>query len=351
MQSMGRIRTNRMSSAVFLLSFAFFACAAQRQAVAAEVRASSSSLCAFALDGAIEDGDSLALEKLLKESRLHDLDERSTTICLSSPGGSFEESMKLTDLIYRSGLSTIIVSGAECYSACAFVFMSGVISDRAAPYRKLSARATLGFHAPYLSSEGGKYTKDQLEELSEDVRKAVLSLLRLSVKKTQLRGSEFLKKSLLIRILESGPNEISVVRTVADAARWDVEIYDADELFPEPSPVEAMKNVCNNFHYSKIDESVTLPPELFVKVENYSSKFHKEDFRVLVVDSQSDNTVCEIYPRTGVQSTISYFGCAYDYWSSSSFGDCREYKTSPLFGEHIPSFFRFAPDRLLKGAH
>jgi len=320
--------------------------------LAAEVQTSSNPLCAVALDGPIVPGDANRLESVLRESSLDALDERSTTICLRSSGGSFDEAIKLANLIYDKGISTIVVDGSECYSACAFIFMSGVVTDRAAPYRKLSARAALGFHAPFLSVQDGRYTRNQVEEFSEDLRKAVLALLRLSVKSTVLGGSDFLKKSLLIRILESGPGEVSTVKTVADAARWNIEIYDADEQFPAPTEIEAIKNVCNNFHYARLDKAVTTLPELSLKVETYSSKYHQEDGRVLVIDSRTSDTICEIYPRTfNGGDKVSFFACSYDYWSSNSFGDCRQYKSSPLIGHFVPRFFRYSPDTRLKAAN
>jgi hypothetical protein len=43
------------------------------------------------------------------------------------------------------------------------------------------------------------------------------------------------------------------VKAIGDAARWDIEIYDAAEKFPKPNNIDAVQNICNNFHYSHMD--------------------------------------------------------------------------------------------------
>jgi ATP-dependent protease ClpP protease subunit len=319
---------------------------------AADVRTSSSEVCAFTLGGPIVAGDRDHFAALLAVSRLDSLDERTTTLCLQSPGGSFDEAIGISELLYDRGLSTIVVDHAECYSACAVVFMAGVMPEREAPYRKLSVGGTVGFHAPYLSPSEGQYSREQVEEIVQDMRKAILSLLHLSSRRTQLASTEFLKRSLIARMFESGPNEVSVVRTIAEAARWDIAIYDATELYSKPGPVEGMKNLCNNFHYGNMDQSISSPPELSVRIEPYVSKYRGDDSRVIVSDAHTKDTVCEIYPYTmkGSQRVL-FRACSYDYWSSKSFGDCREYKTGVIFGQFVPDFLLLAPDTVLKGSN
>jgi hypothetical protein len=205
----------------------------QTSSWAADLRESNSERCAFTLNGPIVSGDSDRLAALLAVSRLDSLDERTTTLCLQSPGGSFDEAIKISDLLYDRGLSTVVVDRSECYSACAIVFMAGVMPDREAPFRKLSAGAIVGFHAPYLSPGEGRYSREQVDEILQDMRKAILALLHLSSRKTKLASTDFMKKSLIARIFEGGPKEVSVVKTIAEAARWDIYIYDAAELFPQ----------------------------------------------------------------------------------------------------------------------
>jgi hypothetical protein len=117
---------------------------------------------------------------------------------------------------------------------------------------------------------------------------------------------------------------------VSEAARSNILIYDAAENYPKAGNVEEIKNLCNNFHYSNMDEAVPPNTKLSVKVDQYASKFQRETFRVLVQNDDNHANVCEIYPTTFKGSDkVKFFACFFDYWSSRSFGDCRDYKTTP----------------------
>lgn len=99
-----------------------------------------------------------------------------------------------------------------------------------------------------------------------------------------------------------------------------------------------------------MDEETPSKVAVFLKVEKFKSKFQKDDARVLVINAKTNDTVCEIYPRTDKNDNqAELFGCSYDYWSSKSFGDCREYRTAPaiLIGQFIPEFFSYNPSTLL----
>jgi hypothetical protein len=319
---------------------------------AADIKASNDAICAFRLEGAIVLGDHDRLANLIARSRLDPLNERTSALCLESLGGSYSEGLKIAELVYSRGISTVVVDGGVCLSACSIIFMAGVLPNREVPHRKLSAGAVLGFHAPYLSMPNEKYSKEQVEAAAQSMRVAILGLVRLSSKQTTLAGGDFIKKSLIAGVLEKGPDEASFVKTVATAARWDILIYDAVRQFPKAGNVEGMKNLCNNFHYANMDEPVPRVTNLSLKVDQYASKFHKEAFRILVRDGKTNDTVCEVYPRTMRGSDdVSFHACSYDYWSSKSFGDCREYKTAALFGKYVPQFFTLDPGTTLKRFH
>jgi hypothetical protein len=319
---------------------------------AANIQASDDQLCAFKLEGEIIQGDNDRLVSLVKHSHFEPLSgERTSTICLKSPGGSLIEGLKIAETIYTNDMSTLVADGSRCFSACAIIFMAGVVPEHAVPYRKLSAGGVLGFHAPSLSVKENKYSKEDVEDAADAMRQAILSLVRLSEKHTQLSGNDFIKKSLIVELLEKGPQDLFLVRTIGEAARLNIEIYDYADLAPKPSTVDAMKNLCINFHYSNIDEPVPAPlPELSLKVEKYASKYFKDDFRILVRDARTSDTVCEVYARTDKArpEEVHYRACSYDYWTDKSFGDCRAYKTSVLFGKTVPEYFTLAPRTILK---
>ncbi|MEH2622016.1 hypothetical protein V1292_000071 [Bradyrhizobium sp. AZCC 1719] len=319
-------------------------------ACAANVQNSNNKLCAFSIEGPITKGDSNTLAAVISKARIDQYDERTSSICLKSNGGSYVEGLKISEIIFDRGLSTVIESGAECYSACAIIFMSGVAPGREVPMRKLSVGGVLGFHAPYVTMPDEKYSKDDVELVAQGMRTAIHSLVQLASKQTRLHGGDFIKKSLISRILEKGPKEAFFVRTVYDAARWDILLYDAIQYWKKPSNVDAIKNICSNFHSSNMDEEQAAKATYSPVVEKYSSKFHKDDARILIKDASTNDTVCELYPRTfKSDGAVNFFACSFDYWSSKSFGNCREYLTAPaiLVGKFVPEFLAYDPSTLL----
>lgn len=317
---------------------------------AADIKNTDDKLCAFSLEGTISTGDTDHLSAIISRSRIDPYDERTGSLCLRSDGGSYAEGLSIAELVFNRGLSTVIKYGSECYSACAIIFMAGVTSEREAPMRKLSVGGILGFHAPYLTMPDEKYSKQQVEDAAQGMRAAISALMQLSSKRTQLHSGDFLKKSLISKILEKSPTDVFFVKSIAEAARWDILIYDAAEHLTKPNNINGVKNVCNNFHFSNMDEPVPQNTNLSLSVEKYSSKFQKDDARILVKNARTNDTVCELYPRTfRVDDQVKFFACSYDYWSSKSFGDCREYKTAPAMrvGKFVPDFFSFDPTMLL----
>src|SRR5436853_5617165 len=124
--------------------------AAHRVGFSADIQQTGNKLCAFSLDGPIVNGDSNKLRNAISRSRIDRYDERTFSICLKSNGGSYAEGLKVAELVFSRGLSTVIEYGSECYSACAIIFMAGVMPEQIGPMRKLSVGGVLGFHAPYL---------------------------------------------------------------------------------------------------------------------------------------------------------------------------------------------------------
>lgn len=88
------------------------------------------------LNGAIDAGSGLAFRRALSATPAAKL------VVLSSPGGLVDIALLIADDIYERGLSTFIPSGAECHSACAFIFLAG---------RERVAAGSLGVHQ--ISSE------------------------------------------------------------------------------------------------------------------------------------------------------------------------------------------------------
>lgn len=311
--------------------------------------------CAFWLQGPIEDGDFAALSGILnRRGAIDPLDARAGGLCLNSHGGSYDEALKISELLYERGLATVVEDGAECYSACAIIFMAGTAPDRLLPLRKLSAGGILGFHAPYFSMPDRQYSKQQVENVSQSMRRAVLALMQLAALQTRVTGGDFLKKSLIQGMLAKGPDETLFVSNVFDAARWDIDIFDADGQFDIRSDNKrAITNICKNFHYANLDQSIPPAARFIIQIEDYASRYSKDDFRILVRRAAHSSVVCEIYARQSNDNAadVTFFACSFDEDSAKSFGDCREYKTSPLFGRYVPKFFALDPQTPLKSFH
>jgi hypothetical protein len=187
--------------------------------------------------------------------------------------------------------------------------MAGVEHEKILPFRKLSAGGVLGFHAPYLAMPDQKYSKEDVEVLGQGMREAFLGLVRLSSRKTKL-GGEFLKKSLIERILEKGPQEVVFVKTIFDAARWDISIEDVEEHYTIEYKRQATINICNNFHYSHMDEPVPEDIDLSVRTEKYASRYSNDEVRIIVENDRTHDTVCELYPKQYKGDTgLSFLAC------------------------------------------
>jgi hypothetical protein len=101
----------------------------------ATIQETDNKLCAFRLEGVISNGDSETFSQLIRRnlSRMHELDSRTRTLCLKSVGGSYFEALRISELVYNRGISTLIEYGSQCFSACAVIFMAGVTSDKDGP--------------------------------------------------------------------------------------------------------------------------------------------------------------------------------------------------------------------------
>ena len=110
-------------------------------------------------------------------------------------------------------------------------------------------------------------------------------------------GGEFLKKSLIEGILEKGPQEVLSVKTIFDTARWHISIEDVEEHYAIEYKRQTVINICNNFHYSHMDELVAGDIDLGVRTEKYASRYSKDEVRIIVENSRTHDTVCELYPK------------------------------------------------------
>lgn len=173
--------------------------------------------------GPIEAGDAARLDRALEPSYARGGPPwyRPAVVHLDSPGGNLKAALEVIEYILDSYLATEIDRDANCFSACALIFMSGNGTTRnfVETYlnRRLHVSARLGFHAPYVPFEGVGYNA---------AVKQIADILRLLDNKgSVLTGKPFLKRSLITELLLKGPNESFNIDTVDKAGRWDIELF------------------------------------------------------------------------------------------------------------------------------
>jgi hypothetical protein len=189
----------------------------------AEVGPGHAPVCELKLEGAIEAGDSEKLSAALSAlGAAGGFDSREVSLCLNSLGGNYDEALKLmTTLLTFTNVATIVDAGAECYSACAFLFLAGNAQrsedGELAPNRTLDVRGTLGFHAPYLQTGTGT---DVAAATIENFRRGVSAIAKM----LEIDRRELIPRGLLARALQVRSNELLYVDTIEKVGVWSIKL-------------------------------------------------------------------------------------------------------------------------------
>lgn len=207
--------------------------------------------CNIKLSGIISTGDAQQLSQTLSEP---DLEQdwvgeiafnfasdfpREHAICLDSPGGNFEEAIKVAQVLRERGIISVVPEGAECLSACAFAFLAGTLeannSDgvKTVPFRVLHVGGKLGFHSPYLSGVSdleavpGAFVVEAFEAGAK-------SFSRLN---EVLSGGDIfaptsrLHRDLVIETIgQNTPDDFYFIDTVEKAGRYDIRLAGVPDL-------------------------------------------------------------------------------------------------------------------------
>jgi hypothetical protein len=189
----------------------------------AEVGPGNAPLCELKLEGAIEAGDSEKLSAALSAlCAAGGFDSRNVSVCLNSLGGNYDEALKLmTTLLTFTNVATVVDAGAECYSACAFLFLAGNAQrsedGELAPNRTLDVRGTLGFHAPYLQTGTGT---DVTAATIENFRRGVSAIAKM----LEIDRRELIPRGLLAKALQVRSNELLYVDTIEKVGVWSIKL-------------------------------------------------------------------------------------------------------------------------------
>lgn len=201
-------------------------------------RDTASAYCSLRLMGTVENGDRARLEAAITAHPA----SAPVNLCLNSPGGSYQEALRVADFLLGAdrAIRTIVDRDAECYSACALIFMAGhTAPPDMEPERKLHVRGALGFHAPAVKGREGEYDATVAARAHKEGLKAASQLLRINADRM-----EILPESLIAALLRRGRHEFLVVDTVERAGLWNIDLFGYDK--PERMTKAMLLRACDH---------------------------------------------------------------------------------------------------------
>lgn len=162
-------------------------------------------------------------------------------LCLDSPGGSFSEAIAfLTQTLRTVSYASVLEPLAECYSACALIFLGGHLHSGDGyieHYRRLDASAKLGFHAPYVAPTTTQNVDPAL--VGRSYREGVQAVADLLDREPLL-----FPRSLLAEFLRVGPDEFYTIDRVGQLAAWNIGLTGYGR--PTAMTEKQIEHVCSN---------------------------------------------------------------------------------------------------------
>ncbi|WP_420326987.1 hypothetical protein [Mameliella sp.] len=217
--------------------------------------------CRISIEGQIEDGDADALRALLDEIGFTaDYSPVGRRICLDSPGGRLREALAMADLIGEWAYGTAVPGNAACESACAIVFLAGRYRHPEAggahsSDRLLHPRGKLGFHAPSLLLGDRAYTREEVDTAYAIALDSMAGVLR-----HRADMGTAIPDSLFLALLGTPPFEMAYVKTVGQAAQWEIAV--APVAFPGGNAQQALSHLCWHVDSGLIDYPLRPPLQL-----------------------------------------------------------------------------------------
>ena len=335
----------------FLIILAFIIIGVSVSAQAATISRSSHSECAILIDGTITEGDSKEFNKLAMDLALIDgqsdgetWNNASEAICLNSPGGSWLEGRQIAEMTFEFGITTRILSGDECLSACSLIFMSGRTRGEEfdGPSRFLNVLGKLGFHGPYLVPPKDKvYTASEMHDVSVFQNRIISDFIRFGSNGYTFSNHVSVAMSLVGEMLAYGPSEMLYADTIERVARWNISLEGArkEQLLDKQRIFQA----CENTLAWPFDRSArTLTESNYEYEPEVEIKTLGEKTYATVQFSGDANRTCQI--RLGdktdsnpILSVESISVCTDDGERGISTGDC------PDFEAYYPSYYALPP--------
>src|SRR5690606_24206908 len=137
------------------------------------------------------------------------------------------EGRKIAGFVHQHGIATRVMADAECFSACAAIFMAGrsLGLEVDGPPRILDVRGQLGFYAPYFNLKNSdSFSGDKVNSLVALNSILISDLIRFGSYVSPFDYQPMFSLSLLGELLLTGPTDMALVDTVEKAARWRIEL-------------------------------------------------------------------------------------------------------------------------------
>ncbi len=131
----------------------------------------------------------------------------TAVITLNGPGGDYVAGLELADFLRANTIATVVQSGMECYSACAFAFLGGSAyssDETVGSYidRVVEPGGIVGFHAPYIDDETlTAVLKERSPSEVMDFNRGNFSLMVRELVRWNV------DPEIIFRMVEMGPNE------------------------------------------------------------------------------------------------------------------------------------------------
>jgi hypothetical protein len=196
--------------------------------------------CGIKLSGEIVEGDAERLKGAIeKHDRGYSV---SALLCLDSPGGSFAEGLAMVKTIVEAGhIASYIDDGAQCYSACALVFLAGSVGEggyESPPDRTMHVRAKLGLHAPFGAE--GVASSEQAAKAYYDAGLGAVNALMDTLPQDLLPDS--LRRQMMQHM--GGESDIFEIDTLDQAGRWKIKL--AGYQPPQTLTAQMAQQGCHN---------------------------------------------------------------------------------------------------------
>ncbi|MEQ8366418.1 MAG: hypothetical protein RIB61_06895, partial [Roseicyclus sp.] len=201
--------------------------------------------CSILLSGQIVAGDTERLQDLVEAVRNESPRGDVGRVCLNSPGGSFEEGVRLAQFIRRSHyLGTAIGDGHICESACAVSFMAGGWTeggyDSVRPI--MHPRSRLGFHAPSIEIPAGQYNEAQVSRAWNVALGAVAQILEMRSGPLNVSDNYNFSDRLFLEMISTPSDAMFYIDTVERAAIFEIAVFPVG--INSASPAQAFTNLC-----------------------------------------------------------------------------------------------------------